>query len=187
VFCTQIAAQIATGSVAHVPKDTPIVVQTYNAINSATFHVGERLAYTVTDDVIVDGMIVARAGDRAQGIVQDARQGKKVQAGKIGAAFGPVGAAAGAAANKAASRGANLRVSVTSIETFCGGHIEVDFVRSEYHRPKRFGPMKTVEIAKGQRYVTTVARDTTTCGVATTRTPPPIPAGALPADPSPAP
>jgi hypothetical protein len=183
----QLAAQTPAPAAARVPKNTPIVVQTYNAINSATFRAGERLAYTVANDVIVNGMIVARAGDKAVGVVEDARQGKDVRAGRVGAAFGPVGAAAGAAANKIGSRGANLRVSVTSIETFCGGRIDVAFVRSEYHRPKRFGRMTTVEIAKGQKYVAPVARDTTTCAVATTRTPEPIPANALHSDPSPVP
>jgi hypothetical protein len=169
---------------AHVPKNTPIVVQTYNAINSATFQTGERLAYTVVDDVIVNGTIIARAGDKARGVVQNAQQGKNVRAGRAGMLFGPVAHAAGAAADKAASKGSNLRVSVTRVDTFCGGRIDLSFVRSEYHKPKRFGKTTSVEIAKGQKYVAMVAHDTTTCGIATTRTPAPIPGDALHADPS---
>ena len=165
-----------------VPKGTAIVVQTYNAINSATFHPGEHLAFTVTDDVIVNGTIVAKAGDRAEGVVDDAQQGRKVHAGTAGVLLGPAGAVAGAAANKAASKGADLRVSVDTLQTFCGQTIPLSFVRSEYHKPKRFQKMTSVEIAKGQKYVTTVAADTTACSTPTTRAPAAIPKDALPAD-----
>lgn len=168
-----------------VAKDTPIVVQTYNAVNSATFRPGERVAYTVTQDVIVNGALIARAGDAAEGVVEDAQQGKKVRAGTVGAAMGPVGMVAGSTVNKYASKGANLRVSVTSVRTFCGDTIALSFVRSEYHRPKRFGKVATVQIAKGQKYVATVAADTEVCATPTLRTPSPIPADALHADSSP--
>lgn len=164
-------------------KGTPIVVQTYNAVNSATFRSGEQMAYTVSDDVIVNGEIVAKSGDAATGLVENAQQGRMVRAGVIGGVAGPVGAIAGHAANKAASKGSNLRVSVTGLQTFCGATIPLSFVRSEYHRPRRFHKMTAVEIAKGQKYIAKVARDTRVCGVATTRTPSPIPADALPADP----
>jgi hypothetical protein len=164
-------------------KDTPIVVQTYNAVNSATFHSGERMAYTVSEDVIVDGVIVAKSGDSANGVIENAQQGRKVRAGLIGGVAGPVGAVAGHAANKAASKGANLRVSVTSLQTFCGDTIPLSFVRSEYHRPQRFHKMTPVQIAKGQKYIAKVAEDTRVCGSATTRSPAPIPRDALPADP----
>lgn len=165
-----------------VPKGTPIVVQTYNAINSATFQPGERLAFTVTNDVIVNGAVVAKAGDRAMGVVDDAQQGKKVHAGTAGIMLGPAGAVAGAAANKAASKGSNLRISVNQLKTFCGGTIGLSFVRSEYHRPKRLQKMTSVEIAKGQKYVASVANDVTVCGVATTKEPAPIPRDALAPD-----
>lgn len=128
-----------------VPKNTPIVVQTYNAVNSATFRSGERLAYIVTQDVIVNGALIARAGDPAQGVVQDAQQGRKVGVGTVGAAMGPAGMVAGSTVNKYASKGANLRASVTSVHTFCGDTIPLSFVRSEYHRPKRFGKISTVQ------------------------------------------
>jgi hypothetical protein len=164
-------------------KNTPVVVQTYNAVNSATFHSGERMAYTVSDDVIVNGVIVAKSGDAASGLVENAQQGKKVHAGAIGHVAGPIGAVVGGAANKAASKGANLRVSVTSLQTFCGATIPLSFVRSEYHRPQRFHKMTAVQIAKGQKYIAKVAENTTVCGVSTTRTPAPIPADALSADP----
>ncbi len=164
-----------------VPKGTPIVVQTYNAINSATFHAGEHLAYTVSDDVIVNGAIVAKAGDAATGVVEDAAQGRKTHAGVAGV-LGPVGAVAGAATNKIAGKGANLRVSVERVKTFCGDTLNVSFVRSEYHRPKRFQKMTTVEIAKGQKYVTLVADQSSVCGESTTRTPAPIPNDALRSD-----
>jgi hypothetical protein len=165
-----------------LPKDTPVVVQTYNAVNSATFHTGERMAYTVTDDVIVNGAIVVRAGDSASGAVEDAQQARKVHAGSIARVAGPIGAIAGGAANKAASKGANLRLSVTSLQSFCGATIPLSFVRSEYHRPQRFHKMTPVQVAKGQKYVAMVAQDTSVCGVPTTRTPAPIPSDALPAD-----
>lgn len=165
-----------------VPKNTPIVVQTYNAVNSATFRSGERLAYVVTQDVIVNGALIARAGDAAEGVVEDAQQGKKVGVGSVGAAMGPAGMVAGSAVNKYASKGANLRVSVTSVRTFCGDAIPLSFVRSEYHRPKRFGKISTVQIAKGQKYIATVAADTEVCSMPTLRTPSPIPADALHAD-----
>jgi hypothetical protein len=165
-----------------IPKGTPIVIETYNEINSATFHTGERLAYKVTNDVIVRGAVVARAGDLAGGVVQDAQQGHKAHAGTIGAVAGPAGAVAGAAVNKMASQGANLRISADHVKTFCGDTIPLDFVRSEYHRPKKLHPMTTVEIAKGQKYVALVADDLHVCGTATTATPAPIPADALQGD-----
>src|SRR5579872_6131788 len=99
----------------NLAKNTPIVVQTYNAVNSATFHSGERMAYTVSDDVIVDGTIVAKSGDAASGLIEDAQEGRKTHAGTIASVAGPVGIIAGGAANKAASKGANLRVSDTSM------------------------------------------------------------------------
>lgn len=92
-----------------VVKNTPIVVQTYNAVNSATFHSGEHMAYLVSDDVIVNGAIVAKSGDPASGTVEDAQQGRKVHAGTIGIVAGPAGMAAGSVANKAAGKGADLR------------------------------------------------------------------------------
>jgi hypothetical protein len=175
----QLAASAATTT---LPRGTPVVVQTYNAINSATFHVGERLAYTVTDDVIVNGAIVAKAGDRASGVVEDAVQGRKVRAGRAGILLGPVGAVAGGVANRAASAGADLRVSVDKLQSFCGATINLSFVRSEYHKPKRFAKMTSVEIAKGQKYVATVATDSTVCSEPTTKSAAPIPSDALRAD-----
>ncbi|HLI96478.1 MAG TPA: hypothetical protein VKT72_10385 [Candidatus Baltobacteraceae bacterium] len=187
--CTvsQAPAQASASAANHyrkvmLAKNTPIVVQTYNAVNSATFHSGERMAYTVSYDVIVDGAIVAKSGDAASGLIEDARQGRKMHAGTIASVAGPVGIIAGGAANKAASKGANLRVSVTSMRTFCGATIPLSFVRSEYHRPTRFQKMTPVQIAKGQKYIARVAQDTTVCATATTRTPSPIPPDALPPD-----
>jgi|GEM_PF-4373257 len=166
-----------------LPKGTPIVVQTYNAVNSATFQSGEHMAYTVSDDVIINGAIVAKSGDPASGLIENAQQGRQIHAGIVGHAVGPIGAVAGSAANKAASKGANLRLSVTSLQTFCGATIPMSFVRSEYHRPQRFHKMTAVQIAKGQKYIARVAEDTNVCGVSTTRTPAPIPPDALAADP----
>jgi hypothetical protein len=181
--CT--AAQISAASAqtkVFVPKGTPVVVQTYNAINSATFHAGEHLAYIVTDDVIVRGTLIAKSGDAASGLVEQAQEGHKTHAGTLGALAGPPGAVAGAAANKLTSTGSNLRISVDRVKSFCGDTIRLSFVRSEYHRPKRFQKMTSVEIAKGQKYVATVAADTLACGIATSATPAPIPADALHAD-----
>lgn len=168
-------------------KDTPIVVQTYNSVNSATFHSGERMAYLVSDDVIVNGTIIAKAGDAAIGTIEDAQQGHQRHAGSVIGRIvaGPIGAVAGRGAGKAASKGANLRVSVTSMQTFCGASVPLAFVRSEYRKPKGLKRTNEVNIAKGQKYVTKVAADTTVCGTPTTRTPAPIPQDALPADANP--
>lgn len=171
--------------VAVIPKNTPVVVQTYNSINSATYHTGERLAYLVTNDVIVNGWLVARAGDMVTGQVLDAQQAKDFHAGRAGHFISPGAAVAGAAVNKVESKGANLRVSVVGVRTFCGDTIPLAFVRSEYHHPKRFGKTPPVQIAKGQQYVATVSTDANVCGERTTRTPAPIPANALRSDPHP--
>lgn len=184
---SQIAAKSGTGHGQRVKvtlaKNTPVVVQTYNAVNSSSFTSGEHMAYVVSDDVIVNGAIVAKPGDSATGTIENAQQGRKVHAGAIGHLAGPIGAIAGGAANKAASKGANIRLSVTSMQSFCGATIPLSFVRSEYHRPQRFHRMTPVQIAKGQKYIAMVAEDTTVCGTPTTRTPPPIPHDALAADP----
>ena len=176
------SAQSKAARTVEVPKGTPIVVETYNAVNSATFHSGERMAYTISEDVIVNGAIVAKAGDRATGLIENAVQGHKVHAGTAGAVMGPAGAAVGGTINKYASTGSNLRLSVRHVITFCGATISVSFTRSEYHRPRRFGRMTPVQIAKGQKYVTTVEQTTEACGAPTTRTPPPIPSDALHSD-----
>lgn len=187
LFVYAVAISVATPKHAttpiQIPKETPVVVQTYNAINSATFHTGERLAYTVTEDVIVNGAVVAKKGDVAEGLVENAQQGKDVKAGRIATVVGPLHGAGAAAADKAASKPANLQISIKDVHTFCGGVIHLSFVRTESQKPKHFEHSQpTVEIAKGQKYVAMVANDTSSCGFATTRTPAPIPGDALPAD-----
>ncbi|HZZ63881.1 MAG TPA: hypothetical protein VFE17_00155 [Candidatus Baltobacteraceae bacterium] len=167
-----------------IPKNTPVVVQTYNSINSATYHTGERLAYLVTNDVIVNGWLVARAGDPGIGKVLDAQQAKDFHAGAAGHLIGPRAAVAGAAVNKVESKGADLRVSVGSVQSFCGDTIPLQFIRSEYHHPKRFGKTPAVQIDKGQEYVAVVSEDAHVCGERTTRTPAPIPPNALHSDPN---
>lgn len=142
-----------------VPKDTPLVVRTIEGHNSYSAQTGQRWHYELVADIVVNGYVVARAGDDVEGVVQEAQQGKD---------------------DYFSYKAANLRVAVDEVHSFCGDTIHVRFDRSEYRRRQGlFGSNKDVTIVKGQMYVPLVSRAQKVCGVATSATPAPIPAGAI--------
>jgi len=142
-----------------VPKDTPLVVRTIEGHNSYSAQTGQKWHYELVLDIIVNGYVVARAGDDAEGGVQEAQQGKD---------------------DPFNYKAANLRVGVDQVHSFCGDTIYVRFDRSEYRRRQGpFGNNKDVTIIKGQMYVPLVSRAQKVCGVATAATPAPIPTGAI--------
>lgn len=145
-----------------VPRGTVVVVKTTHGINSYGEETGAKVVYEVVQDVIVNGYLVAQAGDVAEGVIQNAQAGQDDP-------FSP--------------RAANLRVSVDTIYNFCGDKIDADFVRSEYRRRQgAFGSHKDVEIIKGQMYQVPTERPQRVCAVRTTAMPLPIPSSALPGD-----
>jgi hypothetical protein len=144
-----------------VPKDTLAVVRTTRAYNSYSAHTGEKIEYELVQDLIVNGYVVAKAGDTAEGMVQEG------QAGETG--FYGIG-----------NKSANLRVSVDVIYNFCGDTIHTDFDRSEYRRRQgMFGSNKDVQIIEGQMYVPVVNRPQRVCGEPTSEAPAPIPSDAI--------
>ncbi|MFY9781641.1 MAG: hypothetical protein WAJ85_14160 [Candidatus Baltobacteraceae bacterium] len=144
-----------------IPKDTLAVVRTTRAYNSYSAHTGEKVEYELVQDLIVNGYVVAKAGDAAEGMVQEG------QAGETG--FYGIG-----------NKSANLRVSVDEIYNFCGDTIHTDFDRSEYRRRQgMFGENKDVQIIKGQMYVPVVNRPQRVCGEPTAEAPAPIPSDAV--------
>ncbi|HEY1729547.1 MAG TPA: hypothetical protein VGG22_14300 [Candidatus Baltobacteraceae bacterium] len=148
----------------NLPRDIPLVVETAESINSYSAATGERVKYRVLQDFIVGGYLIAKAGDEAEGMVQEGQQGK---AGFYGIGY----------------KAANLRVSVDKIFTFCGSTLQVDFDRSEYRRRQGFmGSNKDVGVAKGQQYVPTVDHPQQVCAVKTDEKALPIPKDALHAD-----
>ena len=157
------ASSPATGSESTVtvlvPKDTPLVVRTIEGHNSYSAQTGQKWHFELVNDLIVNGYVVARAGDDAEGGVQEAQQGKD---------------------DFFNYKAANLRVSVDEVYSFCGDTIHVRFDRSEYRRRQGFfGSNKDVTVVKGQMYVPVVSRAQKVCGVATTATPAPIPTDAI--------
>lgn len=148
----------------NLPKDIPLVVETAESINSYSAATGERVKYRVLQDFVVAGYLIAKAGDEAEGMVQEGQQGK---AGFYGIGY----------------KAANLRVSVDKIYTFCGSTLQVDFDRSEYRRRQGFmGSNKDVGIVKGQQYVPIVDHPQQVCAVRTDEKALPIPKDALHAD-----
>jgi hypothetical protein len=142
-----------------VPKDTPLVVRTIEGHNSYSAQTGQKWHYELVNDIIVDGYVIARAGDDAEGGVQEAQQGKD---------------------DFFNYKAANLRVAVDEVHSFCGDTIHVRFDRSEYRRKQGlFGSNKDVTIVKGQMYVPLVSRAQKVCGVATVAKPAPIPTDAI--------
>ncbi len=159
-------APAASAAVAYqtvlIPKQTVIVVQTTQGYNSYSAKTGAKMRYEVSQDVIVDGHVVAKAGDAAQGAVQDGQAGESP--GLFGGGY----------------KAANLRVSVDEVYNFCGDTIHVDFDRSEYRRRQgTFGENKDVQIIKGQKYAAASDRVQKACGEPTTQTPLPVPSDAL--------
>lgn len=146
-----------------VPKDTIIVVTTLEGLSSYAAHTGEKIQYVVTQDVVVAGYVVAKAGDAAEGLVLES------QAGESDSGFG------------FGYKAANLRVSVDSVFNFCGDTIAMTFDRTEYRRRQGlFDSNKDVQVIKGQKYGSLVSRPQKICGVPTTETPAPIPADTIP-------
>jgi hypothetical protein len=142
-----------------VPKDTPLVVRTIEGHNSYSAQTGQKWHYELVSDIIVNGYVVARAGDDAEGGVQEAQQGRD---------------------DPFNHKAANLRVGVDEVHSFCGDTIHVRFDRSEYRRRQGlFGNNKDVTIVKGQLYVPLVSRAQKVCGVATAAKPAPIPTDAI--------
>ncbi|BDE06830.1 hypothetical protein WPS_21060 [Vulcanimicrobium alpinum] len=142
-----------------VPRGVPIVVRTLEGHNSYSAQTGQHWHFELVNDVIVDGYVVARAGDDAEGGVAEAQQGRD---------------------DLFVYRGANLRVGVDEVHSFCGDTLAVRFDRSEYRRRQGFfGSNKDVTVVRGQMYVPLTSRAQRVCGVPTTATPAPIPAGAI--------
>lgn len=144
-----------------VPKDTPILVRTIEGHSSYAAHEGEELHYEVVQDVIVNGHVVVKAGDEADGIVEEAQQGRT---GIYGIGY----------------KAADMRVGVESVHNFCGDTLKVRFDRSEYRRRQgMFGSNKDIQITKGQEYVPVVTYAQKVCGAVTNEADPPIPANAM--------
>lgn len=145
-----------------VPKSTLIVVRAARGYNSYSESAGGKMRFEVVQDVIVNGHIVAKAGDTAQGAIQSDQSGN---------AGGPYGIG---------YKAANLRFSVDEVYNFCGDTLHVDYDRSEYRRRQGlFGAHKDVEVAKGQMYVPETDRVQRICGERTAALQLPIPDGAL--------
>ncbi|MGZ3563785.1 MAG: hypothetical protein ACXVAS_18420, partial [Vulcanimicrobiaceae bacterium] len=124
------AAPAATQVV--VPQGTILIVATKHGYNSYGASAGTKVMYELSQDLVVNGYLVAKAGDAAEGSVLNAQQGKN--------SFFEMQAA-------------NLRVSIDKIYTYCGDTLDIDFVRSEFRqRQGVFGSHKDVEIIKGQKY-----------------------------------
>lgn len=147
-----------------VPKGTPVVVSTAEAINSYAASPREPISYTVVQDVVVNGHVIAKAGDEADGQVLESQQGKS---GFYGIGY----------------KAADLRISADAVHNFCGDTIKLHFIRSEYRRRQGlFGSQKDVQIIDGQKYVAMTAFPQRICGQPTTEAEPPIPNDALPGD-----
>ena len=170
-----------------VAAGTPVVVTTTSELLSNKTHANDAVDYVLASDVIVDGHVVARAGDAATGIVKDARAGATT-ATRVGRGLGrlvgglagvaAIGGAIGGAAGSSLDRYANLRLTVDTVKSFCGDVLRVDFDRSEYH-PSEKDAKTPVKVVKGQRYVALVSAAQTVCGIATTAAPAALPDDAL--------
>jgi hypothetical protein len=155
------AAAPESTTIVLVPKGTPLVVRSTVGLNSYSAHTGEKLHYDLVNDIIVNGFVVARSGDDVEGAVQEAQQGEAPGYFKAG-------------------HGANLRVSVDEVHSFCGDTLHVVFDRSEYRRRQgAFGENKDVQVMKGQQYIPLTSRAQKVCGVLTTATPAPMPTDAI--------
>jgi hypothetical protein len=144
-----------------IPKGAPIVVRTRQSLNSYDAKTGSKMRFEVVQDVIVDGHIFAKAGDTAEGAVQEGQAG---DAGFYGFGY----------------KAANLRFSVDNVFNFCGDTLHVDFDRSEYRRRQGFmGSNKDVTVAKGQEYVALTDRPQKVCAEVTSASQLPIPKDAI--------
>jgi hypothetical protein len=142
-----------------VPAQTIVIVKTRHSVNSYGEETGAKLTYEVVQDVVVNGYLVAKAGDVAEGVIQNAQEGRN---------------------DLFNQKAANLRVSVDTVYNFCGDKIDTDFVRSEFRqRQGLFGSHKDVEIIKGQMYQVPTERPQKVCAERTTEKPLRVPSGAL--------
>lgn len=145
-----------------LPAGTVVVVKLRHGINSYGEQAGAKLTYEVVQDVVVNGYVFAKAGDVAEGVIENAQTGEN---------------------DFFSQKAANLRVSVDTLYNFCGDRVDMDFVRSEYRRRQGiFGSHKDVEIIKGQMYQVPTEHPQKVCAERTTETPLPIPSGALTGD-----
>lgn len=67
----------ALGSATLVPKGTDVRLAFDQGLSSKTAKVGDRLAFEVVEDVIVDGKIVVRKGAKATGVVERVQRGRR--------------------------------------------------------------------------------------------------------------
>jgi hypothetical protein len=137
-------------------KGTYFPVQTMQSYSSYGAGVGSKLRFELAQDVIVNGHLVAMAGDTAEGTVQNAMTG--------GAFFG------------IDYRGADLRVSVDRVFNFCGDIIAVDFDRTEFRKDRVgvFDGNVDVHIIRGQTYLAFTDRPQRVCGTRTDAADPPV-------------
>jgi len=157
-----VSADSASPAMVLVPKGTVVVVATRRSYKSYGASTGTKVSYDVVQDVIVNGFVVAREGDSAEGQTLNAHEGKDTLF---------------------EHSGGNLRLSVDKVFTYCGDTLEMDFARSEFrNREGMFGGKKDVEVSKGQRYAAPTERAQKVCGSKTTASPLPIPSDALPGD-----
>ena len=113
---------------------------------------------------MVSGYLIAKAGDIAEGAVEEGQNGDE---GFIGIGY----------------KAANLRLSVDKLFTYCGSTLELAFDRSEYRRRQgAFGSHKDVEVVKGQKYAPVIDHPQQACAIKTDAQPIPIPTDALKAD-----
>ena len=145
-----------------VPAGTTIVVATKHGYTSYGASSGTKVLYEVTQDVVVDGYLVAKAGDAAEGSILNAHQGVN---------------------NLISVEAANLRVSVEKVFTYCGDTLDMDFQRSEFRQRQGFlGSHKDVEIIKGQKYQVPTERAARVCGTKTDEQAAAVPGDALKSD-----
>jgi hypothetical protein len=152
-------APLSSGSQILVPRGTLIVVTTNRGTNSYGEQTGSKLTFTLVQDVIVNGFVVAKAGDVAEGAVANSEAGRD---------------------DFFTQKAANLRISIDRVYNFCGDTLSTDFARSEYRRRQGIlGSHKDVEITKGQMYQVPTERPQRICAEAKTAQPLPIPKEAL--------
>lgn len=152
----------AAASQVLVPAGTTIVVATKHGYTSYGASSGTKVLYEVEQDVVVNGYLVAKAGDAAEGSILNAHQGVN---------------------NLISVEAANLRVSVEKVFTYCGDTLDMDFQRSEFRQRQGFlGSHKDVEIIKGQKYQVPTERAARVCATKTDEQAAAIPADALKGD-----
>lgn len=129
---------------AFVPKETTIVVQLQETVSSYDASAGQALRLIVINDVVSNGLLIAKAGDDVEGKVVGAVRGKPD--------FG--------------ARGGDLKFQITTVHNYCGDPIAVHFTRSEYRNPNASAFLSKLDVTvdKGQRYGVRVAYPQKVCG-----------------------